>query len=506
MSRAVSAVLEVSHATKSFPGVVALDDVTFEVRANEVVGLIGENGAGKSTLLKVLTGVYPLDEGEVLVNGESARLRGPRDAFDHGVAMVFQEQSVLITLSVAENIFLGREAEFTRGGVLLKAKMHAAARVELQKVRLDVDPATSCADLTFAQRQMVEIAKALSLDSRIDGDIVVLLDEPTSVLEAKEIELLFEIVRDLRDRAAFIFISHRLDEVLAVSDRVYVMRDGAIVGEMASADATTEKMHELMVGRALQHEYYRENRQGEPGEEIALSVSGLAAAGFTDVSLALRKGEILGIAGVVGSGREDLARALAGLAPISAGEVSVNGRPVRLTSPSDAVGAGIGYVPRERKVEGIVAGASVVENMTMASIDDFISLGIIRHGRERKVAQSWIDRLRIRTPSTETMVGSLSGGNQQKMVLSKWQIAGSSIMVLDHPTRGVDVGAKEDVYELIRDMTDQGLSIILLGDTLEELIGLSHKILVMRDGRITATFDAPVGAKPEQIELITHMV
>jgi len=503
----MTSVLEVRNATKSFPGVKALDDVTLEIRPNEVVGLIGENGAGKSTLLKVLNGVYSLDQGEVLVNGKVTHIRGPRDAFDHGIAMVFQEQSILPTLSVAENIFLGRETEFLRFGILDKAAMNAAAETELQKVHLDISPSALCDDLTFAQRQMVEIAKALSLDSRVDGDIVILLDEPTSVLEAKEIELLFRIVRELKDRAAFVFISHRLDEVLDISDRVYVMRDGQAVAEMPAEGASIHRLHELMVGRALHHEYYREARQGTPREETVLKADGISSSGgFRDVSFSLHKGEILGIAGVIGSGREALARCLAGLAPIDAGTLEIHGKIRRLRNPSEAVGTGIGYLPRERRVEGIVIGTPVIENMTMSAIDDFTTGGLIRHGQEQAVAQAWIEKLNIKTPSTETFAGSLSGGNQQKVVLSKWRIAGSDIVILDHPTRGIDVGAKEDVYELIRDMTEEGLSIVLLGDTLEEVIGLSHQILVMRDGEVSARFDAPPGDKPEQIDLITHMV
>ena len=263
-------VLEVRNASKSFPGVLALDDVSLEIRPNEVVGLIGENGAGKSTLLKALNGAYWLDRGEIRVNGEPVDLKGPRDAFDHGIAMVYQEQSVLRTLSVAENVFLGRESEFTRFGVLNKAAMNAAARTELENVHLDVDPAVLCGDLTFAQRQMVEIANAVSLDSRIDGNIVVLLDEPTSVLESNEIEVLFGIVRELKQRAAFVFISHRLDEVMDLSDRIYVMRDGKVVSEMPSAEATVSRLRQLMVGRTLRHEYYRESRQGDPQAEVVL--------------------------------------------------------------------------------------------------------------------------------------------------------------------------------------------------------------------------------------------
>ena len=503
----MTAVLEVRHATKSFPGVKALDDVSLEIRKNEVVGLIGENGAGKSTLLKVLNGVYAVDEGEIRVNGRVTPIAGPRDAFDHGIAMVFQEQSILTTLSVAENIFLGRESEFLRWGVLDKAAMHAAASVELEKVRLDVDPAASCADLTFAERQMVEIAKAISLDTRVEGDIVILLDEPTSVLESKEIEVLFELVRELKDRAAFVFISHRIDEVLGVSDRVYIMRDGKVVAETPATEVSIDRLHEHMVGRALHHEYYREARQGELGSEVAMEVRGLSShTGFHNISFTLRKGEILGIAGVIGSGREALARCLAGLARIDSGTLEIGGRARRFDGPSEAVAVGVGYLPRERRIEGVVTGVPVIENMTMSALDQFTVAGLIQRGRERTVAGEWIDRLSIKTPSPDTFAGSLSGGNQQKVVLSKWRIADSDIVILDHPTRGIDVGAKEDVYELIRDMTELGVSIVLLADTLEEVIGLSHTIIVMRDGEESARFDAPPGAKPSQVELIRHMV
>ena len=503
----VTAVLEVRHATKSFPGVKALDDVSLEIRKNEVVGLIGENGAGKSTLLKVLNGVYSVEEGEIRVNGRATPIAGPRDAFDHGIAMVFQEQSILTTLSVAENIFLGRENEFARWGVLDKAAMNAAASVELRKVHLDVDPAASCADLTFAERQMVEIAKAVSLDTRVEGDIVILLDEPTSVLESKEIEVLFRLVRELKGRAAFVFISHRIDEVLDISDRVYVMRDGKVVAETPATEVSIDRLHELMVGRALHHEYYREARQGEPGTETAMAARDLSSrAGFRDVSFTLRKGEILGIAGVIGSGREALARCLAGLARIDSGTLEVGGEVRRFGRPSEAVAAGVGYLPRERRLEGVVTGVPVIENMTMSALDAFTAAGLIQRGRERAVARDWIEKLSIKTPSPDTFAGSLSGGNQQKVVLSKWRIADSDIVILDHPTRGIDVGAKEDVYELIRDMTGEGIAILLLADTLEEVIGLSHTIIVMRDGEESARFDAPPGAKPSQVDLIRHMV
>ena len=502
-------VLQLEGATKDFPGVRALDDVHLVVGRREVIGLIGENGAGKSTLLKVLTGIYRMDAGELYVNGEKSRFRNPRDAFDHGLAMVFQEQSVISTLSIAENIFLGREQEFLRFGLIDKKAMNRAAARELEKVHLDLDPATKCARLGFAERQMVEIAKALSLDGRIDGEVVILLDEPTSVLERKEIELLFEIINELKSRASIIFISHRLDEVLEVSDRVYVLRNGKVVHETEAEGTEISELHQHMVGRQLDHEYYKESRQrARPGKKI-LSVNRLTIAGeIRDLSFDLSEGEILGIAGVVGSGKEALARCLGGLQPPESGEIVLlnEEKSVRLRRPHDAVSSGFGFVPSERKAEGIVTGLSVAENMTLAAGERFSKAGFIRFGEEKREARRWINRLRIRTPSTRTPMQSLSGGNQQKVVLSKWRIVGSRIAILDHPTRGIDVGAKEDVYELIREMAEEGIGVILLGDTLEEVIGLSNRILVFRSGELTASFDAPVGGKPNQVDLIANMV
>ncbi len=500
-------VLELRNISKSFPGVKALDDVSFAIHAGEVVGLIGENGAGKSTVLKVLNGNYQPDAGEIRVNGKAVHITSSRQAFDAGIAMVFQEQSVLPTLSIAENIFLGREGEFIRYGLISKKSMNEAAAIELQKVKLEVHPATRCADLTFADRQMVEIAKALSLDRRIKGHVTILLDEPTSVLEKKEVELLFQIIAGLKSRASIVFISHRQEEVLQVSDRVYVMRDGKVVKELPARQATIHELHTHMVGRQLHKEYYREARQAVPQAEIVMAAHGLSRdGGFSDVTFDLHAGEVLGIAGVIGSGREDLARCLAGHTQPASGTLILHGKPVTFRAAYDATDAGVGLVPAERKVEGIVAQFSVAENMTLAALPAFTKSGVLQFAKERQTAQSWIDRLKIKTPSPDTMIGSLSGGNQQKSVLSKWRIAGVRVLILDHPTRGVDVGAKEDVYDLIRDMAAEGLAIILLGDTLDEVIGLSSTILVTRDGKITARLEAPAGQKPEQVRLVEHMV
>ncbi len=499
--------LELRHIGKSFPGVKALDDVSVAFYPNEVVGLIGENGAGKSTVLKVLNGIYQPDAGEILVNGAPVRITKPRDAFDRGIAMVFQEQSILGSLTISENIFLGREEEFLRYGFIDSRAMNAAAARELKKVHLDLPPGRKCETLTFAERQMVEIAKALSLDGRIDGQLTILLDEPTSVLEAKEVELLLSIIRELRKRATIVFISHRLEEVLTISDRVIVMRDGRVVKELPAKSASVQDLHTHMVGRQLHHEYYREARQLKVGADTILSVKNLSRAGsFENVSFDLHAGEVLGIAGVIGSGREDLARCLAGHLAFDSGALEVKGKSLAGGSVLNAAASGIGLVPSERKAEGIVAALTVAENMTMAALPKFVRNGIIQFADEQRTSQSWIDRLHVKTPSTATPIGSLSGGNQQKCVLAKWRVAGVAALVLDHPTRGIDVGAKEDVYELIRDMTAEGLAILLLADTLEEVIGLSSRILVMKDGAVTATFDASPGTKPVQVDLVRHMV
>lgn len=499
--------LSISHVSKAFAGVQALDDVTIEIGENEVVGLVGENGAGKSTLMRILAGVYTPDRGSLRLDGQPVILRKPSDANASGIGIVFQEQSLLPNLTVAENIYLGQEAEFVRLGLIDRRQLNGAARRQLAKVQVDIDPRTRTSELTFAARQMVELAKALALEERTDRQLVILLDEPTSVLEQRDIDILFARIRALKRRASFIFVSHRLDEVLTTSDRVYVMKDGRVVAEMPTSDATIPQLHQLMVGRDRHAEYYRESRQRPPRPEIVMQASGLTVSGvYRGVDFILHQGEVLGIAGVIGSGREGLTRTLFGFLPQTRGTLQVKGRQVRLTSPSQAADLGIGYLPRERRVEGLVLPLSVAINVTLASLPTVKVGGAINPPRERSVAKRWIEKLRIRTPNVEALCLNLSGGNQQKVVLSKWMNARSQILIFDHPTRGLDVGAKEEVYELIRDLSESGIAVILTADTLEETIGLSHSILVMRDGEVTARFEAPAGAKPSQVQLIRHMV
>lgn len=500
-------VLSLMNVHKRFPGVHALKDVSIDVRRGEVIGLVGENGAGKSTLMKILSGVYQPDSGKIEIAGQSTRLESAADANRKGIGMVFQEQSLLTNLTVGENIYLGNEAQFTHFGIVNWKALYAAASRQLSKVQVDVDPRVRADDLDFAARQMVELAKALTLEEHASDHLIILLDEPTSVLERAEIDGLFARVRSLKSRASFIFVSHRLDEVLELSDRIYVMKDGAVVADLAAADANINTLHHLMVGRSLQSDYYREPLQKPFREEVVLEVDGLSLGNaYKNISFKLHAGEILGIAGVIGSGREELARTLVGFAPHSSGTLRVSNRDVHLKSPAEAVDLGIGYIPRERRVEGLVLFLPVAANITMAGLEKLTHYGLIDAREERRLATHWVDRLRIRTPSINTLCLNLSGGNQQKVVLAKWLNANVRILILDHPTRGLDVGAKEEVYELVRAVTTEGVAVILTSDTLEETIGLSHSLLVMRDGEITHRSEANPGHKPSQIEIIRHMV
>jgi ribose transport system ATP-binding protein len=506
-STAVKTALSVAKVEKRFPGVHALRDVSIEVRQGEVVGLIGENGAGKSTLMKILSGVYQPDSGDILIAGQSTRLASAADANSKGIGMVFQEQSLLTNLTVGENIYLGKLAQFSRFGIVNWRALYASAARQLMKVKLDVDPRMRAGDLDFASRQMVELAKALTLEEQAGGNLVILLDEPTSVLERAEIETLFARVRALRSRASFIFASHRLDEVLELTDRIYVMKDGSVVAELRAAELNVTSLHQLMVGRSLQAEYYREPLQKPFRDDVVLEIDGLSLGHrYRNVSFSLHSGEILGIAGVIGSGREELLRTLAGFAVHDGGRLLIAGREVRLRTPAEAVDAGLGYIPRERRVEGLVLFLPVAANITLADLAQLTRHGLIDARKERQLAKSWVDRLKVRTPSIRTLCLYLSGGNQQKVVLAKWLNARARVLVLDHPTRGLDVGAKEEVYELLREITAEGVAVILTSDTLEETIGLSHTVFVMRDGAVTYQCSADPGHKPRQIDLIGYMV
>ncbi len=502
-------VIEFKKVSKRFPGVLALDEVDLEIRPHEVVGLIGENGAGKSTLLKILSGVYQPDSGELLVRGAKRRLQSPRHAADIGIGMVHQEQSLVGTVTVAENILLGAEGRSVRLGVYNWRDLNRRAQRALDRIGSSIRPNEKTENLALAQRQMVELAKALAVEERTEHEAVIVLDEPTSVLDGDDLEALFTEVERLREIASVVFVSHRLDEVLRVSDRVYVMKDGQVVAERDPRAVNTDELYRLMVGRETAGEFYRVDEQGDiEGAPELLRVEGLSCKGaFTDVALTVRAGEVLGLAGVEGSGREALSRTLFGAEPFDSGRVMLDGRRVSLGSPAAAVEAGIGYVPAERRVEGVAMGMSVEDNITLVDPGTVSRRGIIVPSLRRRVVAEWIDRLRVKTVSTQTDVATLSGGNQQKVALAKWLSSPRlRVLILDHPTRGLDVGAKEDVYTFIRKAGAQGLAIILIADTLEETIALSHNIVVFKDGEITARFSATPGHKPTQVQLVEAMV
>ncbi|MCF1707552.1 sugar ABC transporter ATP-binding protein [Tabrizicola sp. J26] len=493
---------------KKFPGVHALKAVDFEIKRGEIVGLVGENGAGKSTLMKVIYGAYQPDGGTVSIDGKAVRFQNPRQAMEKGIGMVFQEQSLIPNLTVMENIFLGYERQFVRLGVINWKAMSEAAEKQLAKVKLDIDPATITSALSFAQRQLVELAKVLTLEERVDGDLVILLDEPTSVLAEDEVKMLFTIVRDLTKRASFIFVSHRMDEVMELSDRIYVMKDGAVVDVVARGAATVEQIQHKMVGRSVDREYYREQRQKPyDASKVLLEMDRVSLPGrIKDISLTLHAGEVLCLVGTEGAGREAILRTIYGMRTPVSGTLKIKGNEIRAFNPQAAVAAGVGYVPRERKIEGIVAGMNVYENMTLSQMGRYSRAGVLNVAAEKALARDWIGKLSIKAHSEFADCGNLSGGNQQKVVLSKWRSGGSDIMLLDHPTRGLDIGAKEDVYEMIRDMSDDGVGVILVADTLEEAIGLSHNIIVLKDGAIQQRFDCKPGAKPTLYDLLHYMI
>lgn len=503
--------LEVRGLVKHYPGVKALDGVDLVVRPHEVLGLAGENGAGKSTLLKALVGLVRPDAGEIWVRGEKVRLKSVVDAADHGIGMVFQEQSLVPNLTAAENIVLGAEGRGVRRGVYRWDTMRRLAQEQLDKIGSHIDPLARTDTLSFADRQMVEIAKVLRIEERTSHPPVIILDEPTSVLESKEIETLFTQVRRLREFASVIFVSHRLDEVLDVCDRVSVLRGGQSVGEVPTAGAAPAELHRMMIGSTGTDDHYHDTVIARPdraeAQEPLLSVRGLAGKTFRDVSFDVRPGEILGIVGVHGSGREDVCRALFGAEPTTAGEALLAGKKLDLSDTRSACAAGVGYVPAERKIEGMVGPMSVADNMTLAKQKSRCVGPLVSPRKQATLVDRWIDRLSIRTPQRSTAIQRLSGGNQQKVVLARWLVADDvRLLLLDHPTRGLDVGARSEVYRLMRELANNGVATVLLADSLEEAIGMADRIVVMSDGRITAEVGCPSGNKPTPLDLVKEMV
>ncbi|KRA53124.1 D-ribose transporter ATP-binding protein [Devosia sp. Root635] len=476
---------------KSFPGVRALSQARFELKAGEVHALMGENGAGKSTLMKILSGVYSRDAGSIRLNGQPVDIVSPRQAQDMGIGIIHQELALMRDLTAAQNIFIGREPR--RFGLLDEGALNRAAQAIFDSMNLRLSPTVLVESLTIAKQQMVEIAKALSYRSR-----VLIMDEPTAALNDAEIAELFTIINRLKaEGVGIVYISHKMDEIKRISDRVTVMRDGEYVGTVPAADTPIETIISMMVGRTLTNEALDiPNTAANP---VALDVRGLnRGREIRDVSFSVRKGEILGLAGLMGAGRTEVARAIFGADPRDSGDIWVNGSRVGISSPTDAVRAGIGYLSEDRKHFGLATGLDVRNNIALASLERFVGPGgVINDGAMHETAEKYIRQLTIKTPSDTQEARLLSGGNQQKVVIAKWLLRDCDILIFDEPTRGIDVGAKAEIYKLLNALAEQGRAIIVISSELPEILRLSHRIAVMCEGRLTGTL--PGGTSQEEI-------
>lgn len=472
-------ILTMKDIDKSFPGVHALDHVSFEVRKGEVHALMGENGAGKSTLMKVLTGIYSKDSGTITYEGKEVEFHNTRDAQSAGIVIVHQELNMLGHLTVAQNIFIGRE--FKKGIKIDDKKMNEEAKRLFDKLHIDIDPMETMSNLTVGKQQMCEIAKAISHEAK-----VIVFDEPSAALTETEIEELFKIIRDLRDQQlGIVYISHRMDEIKVITDRVTVMRDGGYVGTLITKDCTKDDIINMMVGRVIYEDPKTKSMVSEDAP-VVLKVENLNAGKMVqNVSFQLRKGEILGFSGLMGAGRTETARAIFGADPKESGDIYINGKKVEINSPQDAVRHGIGYLSEDRKRYGIVVQKTIAENSTMACLENYMKGLFIDKKAEKDVTQKYVYSLATKTPSVDQLVVNLSGGNQQKVVIAKWLIKDCDILIFDEPTRGIDVGAKNEIYKLMNQLAREGKSIIMISSEMTEILRMSDRVVIMCEGKKT---------------------
>ncbi|MEQ1769880.1 MAG: sugar ABC transporter ATP-binding protein [Devosia sp.] len=486
--------LSIRNVTKTFPGVRAVDSVTFEVLPGEVHALMGENGAGKSTLMHLVAGVYAPDAGDIELDGHSLAGLDERGAAEAGIAMVFQERSLVGALSVAENIFVGRQPA-NRLGIIKLDTMFADARRVLTELGVDLDPRRRVETLSPGEQQMVEIAKGLSRDLK-----VLILDEPTSSLTIKEGRQLFDVVRKLAARGiSIVYVSHRMAEIFEISDRLTILKDGRVTGVRDTAIVTEREVVALMVGRELS--FAPDPRRVPADAPIVLEISNLAAAPVLDASLTLRRGEIVCLAGLLGAGRTETCEAVFGARQVTAGTISIKGRPFRPLSPSDAMAAGISMLPEDRKESGLFLDFAISDNVAAANLQAYTHAGLLSRREMVAVAKEFVGRLRIATPDTERDVRSLSGGNQQKVLLAKWLARKPEILIVDEPTRGVDVGAKADIYRIIRELAADGMAVLVVSSDLPEVLALAHRIVVMAEGRTVGEMDATGATEQAILEL-----
>ena len=481
-------ILTMKGIDKSFPGVHALDHVDLEVRKGEVLALMGENGAGKSTLMKVLTGIYKKDSGTITYEGKEVEFANTREAQDNGIVIVHQELNMLGHLTVAQNIFIGRE--FKKGIRIDDKKMNEEAKKLFDRMHIDIDPRETMNKLTVGKQQMCEIAKAISHDAK-----VIIFDEPSAALTETEIQEMFKIINDLKAKGiGIIYISHRMDEIKVITDRVTVMRDGTYVGTLITKDCTKDDIINMMVGRVIYEDPKTQNMVPKDAP-VVLKVDHLNAGKMVkDVSFELHKGEILGFSGLMGAGRTETARALFGADPKQSGKISIMGKDgqlheVTINSPQDAVKYGIGYLSEDRRRYGVVVQKSVTENTTLATMEEYCNGLFINKAKEKKVTERYVKELATKTPSTDQLVVNLSGGNQQKVVIAKWLTRDSEILIFDEPTRGIDVGAKNEIYKLMSKLAAEGKSIIMISSEMTEILRMSDRIIVMCEGKVTGNID-----------------
>ena len=468
--------LEMKGITKQFPGVLALNKVDLAIYPGRVLALVGENGAGKSTLMKVLSGVHKRDAGEILLEGKSVEIANPLASRQMGISIIFQELSVLNNMNIAENIFVGREKK--KNGFVDKKLQHEQARQLLSRVGLSIDTHTKTGLLSTAQKQMVEVAKALSFNSKL-----IIMDEPTSSLTDKETAMLMDIIRKLRDDGvAIVFISHRMNEIFEISDEIAVMRDGEMVQHMITSEVDEAQVIAAMVGRSVDDIFYKEEA---PIGDIALEVKNLSTKNFLkDISFNVRSGEIVGFAGLVGAGRSEVMRAVFGIDPRESGEISIHGQKVEIKSTMDALKAGMGFVPEDRKEQGLILKQTIRVNTSLAALQSVAKGWFISKKLEKGLTDEYVAKLRVKTPSNEQKIMNLSGGNQQKVVIAKWMATHPKVLILDEPTRGIDVGAKKEIHMLMSELAKQGVAIIMISSELPEVLGMADRIYVMHDGRI----------------------
>jgi len=476
------ALLEMIGIQKYFPGVHALDNASLNVNKGEVHALVGENGAGKSTLMKVLTGIYQKDAGTIRFRGQEIEPANPKHSQSLGIGIIHQELNLMPHLTVAQNIFIGREP---RKGIFIdQSTENKQTRDMLKALNVDIDPTIPAGKLTVAKQQMVEIAKALSYDSEL-----LIMDEPTAALTESEIQELFKVIRDLREKGhGIIYISHRLDELPQISDRVTVMRDGQYVGTRETSRVTKEEIISMMVGRTI-YEKPKSHSTVPKDAPVVLKAEHLMGSNVKDVSFELRRGEILGFAGLMGAGRTETMRALFGADALTGGDIYVKGKKVHIKSPSDAIAHGICYLSEDRKAFGLAVGLSVRDNCVMATLDEYM-MGVFTNDRKiEAVTNEYVNKIGIKTPSTKQLVKNLSGGNQQKIVIAKWLIRNSDILIFDEPTRGIDVGAKQEIYKLMNALVEEGKSIIMISSEMPELLRMSDRLVVMCEGSVTGELD-----------------